>query len=450
MPERYQPIIHQVANLISQALQEFEPELDTFLPELDAFVRPIMRECSRLAIEKTYHDAAERIVEESKYPGMTVHRKIQIPVYTLFGPVSLPSPYLYSKSEKLSLRPVQNQLHLVAEQKTLAVRRAMTDFGAESSFQNGSNRFYEHYGWQISPSSLRRCTLKYARKSEGFLDESLNQAEDLYEQPLSKRRGSEELLVEMDGCLIPTVRMEPDPSGKRTPVRKSQKQKKRCEWKEVRVGLVRNLHEVEKLYVARMDVYSEVARRLFQTSVAKGLSSQTQVVSVGDGGIGLRESLEEHFAGIQFILDQPHLKSHLFDTAEHLGFEGETKEQWVGKLVKKLSEGKVEDVLMDLLDLSVSSGGKRVRVLYEYIQRFQSCVHYDEYKKKGWPIGSGEVESAHRYIPQERLKKPGAWWLPKHVNPMLALRVLRANRSWEEFWEKERNSAQGKKVPCYQ
>jgi hypothetical protein len=26
------------------------------------------------------------------------------------------------------------------------------------------------------------------------------------------------------------------------------------------------------------------------------------------------------------------------------------------------------------------------------------------------PIGSGEIESAHRYIAQKRLKLPGAWW----------------------------------------
>jgi hypothetical protein len=30
----------------------------------------------------------------------------------------------------------------------------------------------------------------------------------------------------------------------------------------------------------------------------------------------------------------------------------------------------------------------------------------------GLPIGSGEIESAHRYIPQKRLKIPGATWHP--------------------------------------
>ena len=38
-------------------------------------------------------------------------------------------------------------------------------------------------------------------------------------------------------------------------------------------------------------------------------------------------------------------------------------------------------------------------------------------------------------IPQKRMKLPGAWWHPDHVNPMLALRVLRANGLWNAFWK---------------
>ncbi len=38
------------------------------------------------------------------------------------------------------------------------------------------------------------------------------------------------------------------------------------------------------------------------------------------------------------------------------------------------------------------------------------------------------------YIIQERLKLPGAWWSPDHIETMLALRLNRANREWEAYW----------------
>ena len=55
--------------------------------------------------------------------------------------------------------------------------------------------------------------------------------------------------------------------------------------------------------------------------------------------------------------------------------------------------------------------------------------------QRGLPIGSGEIESAHRYIIQERLKLPGAGWSPDPIETMLALRLNRANREREAYWQ---------------
>ncbi|MDP2811282.1 MAG: hypothetical protein Q8O34_14150, partial [Rhodocyclaceae bacterium] len=51
------------------------------------------------------------------------------------------------------------------------------------------------------------------------------------------------------------------------------------------------------------------------------------------------------------------------------------------------------------------------------------------------PIGSGEVESAHRHVIQERLKLAGAWWKPANAQSMPNLRVLRANHGWQRYWD---------------
>ena len=58
----------------------------------------------------------------------------------------------------------------------------------------------------------------------------------------------------------------------------------------------------------------------------------------------------------------------------------------------------------------------------------------DEGILRGLPIGSGEIESAHRYIVQKRLKLPGTWWLAANADHLLALRVNRANSEWNDYW----------------
>jgi hypothetical protein len=145
--------------------------------------------------------------------------------------------------------------------------------------------------------------------------------------------------------------------------------------------------------------------------------------------------MQAHFPNFRYILDRPHLKSHLFETAEALGIEEALRRQWVRTLMDRLHVGEAEGVLKDLRALFAETSNDRLRRLIEYLERFADSVHYDLYKENGWPLGSGEVESAHRFIPQERLKIAGACWHPDNVNPMLALRVIRANHWWGDFWD---------------
>ena len=49
-------------------------------------------------------------------------------------------------------------------------------------------------------------------------------------------------------------------------------------------------------------------------------------------------------------------------------------------------------------------------------------------------MGSGEVESAHRYLIQARLKLSGAWWKIDNAAKILALRVTRASQDWNAYW----------------
>jgi hypothetical protein len=49
-------------------------------------------------------------------------------------------------------------------------------------------------------------------------------------------------------------------------------------------------------------------------------------------------------------------------------------------------------------------------------------------------MGSGEIESAHRYLFQKRLKIAGAWWKTENLAKMVAFRIVRANRGWQDYW----------------
>ena len=82
-----------------------------------------------------------------------------------------------------------------------------------------------------------------------------------------------------------------------------------------------------------------------------------------------------------------------------------------------------------------------VRTCHRYLIRRKDQLDYPGALANNLPIGSGEIESAHRYVVQKRLKLPGSWWCAANADHMLALRLNRANRQWDNYWNQARKAA---------
>ncbi|MDE0513722.1 MAG: ISKra4 family transposase, partial [Gammaproteobacteria bacterium] len=72
---------------------------------------------------------------------------------------------------------------------------------------------------------------------------------------------------------------------------------------------------------------------------------------------------------------------------------------------------------------------------YRYLRNRTHQLDYQGALERGLPIGSGEIESAHRYVVQRRMKIAGAWWKADNAQAMLALRICRFNGWWDEYWQ---------------
>lgn len=61
-------------------------------------------------------------------------------------------------------------------------------------------------------------------------------------------------------------------------------------------------------------------------------------------------------------------------------------------------------------------------------------LDYAWFQARGYPIGSGSVESANTLVVERRLKGAGMHWALAHVNPMVALRTVACRDRWAEAW----------------
>lgn len=349
---------------------------------------------------------------------------------TIFGLTELNSPYLWIKGK--SSKPLNDEMKIYHNGRSEAVQRALSDFGIEDSFARASLRFKEHYHFEIGPSAVSRTTMNTARQAMEYVENKLsNMKSD------EKDHKVENLLAELDGCEIRTALLfEKEDSTEKTPVYGNPVKEKEINWRDVRIGFSKDLDSGEKIFVGKMDSYPEVTRHMHMAALSLGMTEETKIIGVADGGNGLSEELKRQFPGMQFILDKSHLRDHFYDTAKELGIKKKDRPQWVNPRVQEISEGNVSKTMQELEEKYEREEEKneRLKRLIGYIGRFKDALNYNDFKGKGFPIGSGEIESAHKSIPQKRLKLPGACWHPDSIDPMLALRILRADDWWDDFW----------------
>lgn len=362
---------------------------------------------------------------------MTIHKNPTIVFNTMFGKLDISSPYLWCPGIDSS-KPLVDEMKISHCGRSEAVNRALSDFGIEDSFARAAARFKEHYHYEIGQSAAARSTRNSALQAMNYIENKLS---DLDSDQLHGNISIENMLVELDGCEIRTALFSPvEDSTETTPVYNNPIKEKIIKWRDVRLGFARPLDSKSKIFVGKMDSYQDVIGQMHSAAVLSGMTPKTKIIGVADGGIGLSEELKRQFPSMQFILDKSHLKGHLYETAEALGINQKDRRSWVEPRLRSISDGNVEVILKELEEENDKNPNKRLKRLIGYIMRFYDALDYDNFKSKGYPIGSGEIESAHKSIPQKRLKIPGASWNPDSIDPMLALRILRADDWWDDFW----------------
>ncbi len=84
---------------------------------------------------------------------------------------------------------------------------------------------------------------------------------------------------------------------------------------------------------------------------------------------------------------------------------------------------------------------KKIEDNITYFENNQGRMHYDEYKAKGYHIGSGTAESACKHVVGQRLKQSGMTWSLAGAEAILQLRILWKNNEWDRFWQTRKMAA---------
>lgn len=312
------------------------------------------------------------------------------------------------------LRPLCWKARIEHRGYSRAMQRALTDFGAEESFERAAARVKEHYRLEVPVSAIRKVTYRHARRIQGVQAEGSP-------APVAT------LITQMDGSMIPLVRPGPGEDARKA---------KAVFWSEVRLCCARSVGQVRRQYGATLGSLESARVCWLQTAQEAGLGPRTYVHGIGDGAPWIEEMFGNNFGDQgKYLIDFYHVVQYLAAAAPKV--VGPKKALgWLRKQKGRLFLGQANKILRTLEPHQEPEAAleKPVRDAYRYLEGRRDHLHYAQARRAGLPIGSGEVESAHRHVIQQRLKIAGAWWREKNAQQMLGLRVARANHGWELYW----------------
>lgn len=226
---------------------------------------------------------------------------------------------------------------------------------------------------------------------------------------------------------------------------KKKTKQKRVEWHEVKVGVFYLQAQAgrtaggrgvltEKVVVSWQGEPIELGRRLHWEALRRGLGRAKWILVVGDGAPWIWNVAADRWAGATEVLDFYHASEHLWELGRALYGEEQARE-WVEKRLHQLRHGQEKKFLAGLAELKVPRGRSAgtVREQKNYFANQAQRMNYQESARRGWPIGSGAVESACSGQ-QNRFKRRGQFWTRRGLGNLAALKQARENKHWDELW----------------
>ena len=69
---------------------------------------------------------------------------------------------------------MKNQALRAADVSSIGVKRVLTEFGAEESFEGAAKRFQEHYGFWVEKNAVRREVEAIANLGQQYIEHRLD------------------------------------------------------------------------------------------------------------------------------------------------------------------------------------------------------------------------------------------------------------------------------------
>ena len=249
-----------------------------------------------------------------------------------------------------------------------------------------------------------------------------------------KRQKKKEAMVGVSYTIDPKQRTPEEVAGNLVYPENNEKTKKPA----VRAENIRRMASLER-------PRSEVVTEIVSYARERDPESKTPLIVVMDGALALWTLIAGVLKGFEYtgVLDIIHVVEYLWKVANAV-FGEKTPEgrKWVYDNLLLIMKGRVKWVIGGLKHM-IKEGEKTVSAAQSesitaaitYFNNHHKWMHYDDYLRKGYPIGSGVVESTCGHTVKDRMEGTGRRWSIDGAEAILLLRSVYTSSDWDAYWQ---------------
>jgi hypothetical protein len=211
-------------------------------------------------------------------------------------------------------------------------------------------------------------------------------------------------------------------------------------WKEIKVGRIFQQQDIVKiqedrrqitrsLYVCHLGEHKE-----FLGKMEHYIERYRNKICVADGAKWIWNWADDTYPEMIQILDYYHAVEKLCAYALLQYPDEKQRTKWIERQKILLVEDKVDKIItaIEKQEPQTLEAEKARDSLLTYYKNNRSRMYYGTYKAKGYLIGSGAIESAHRNVVQQRMKLSGQRWSVKGAQQIVNLRAYKKSDRWNE------------------
>lgn len=371
-----------VGNLLQGDVDMYEMEQQTFA-SLQKMGQQVLAQVAegreRLLGEVRCEQCGVRLRRHSRRPRVLL---------TLFGSTQLVRGYYYCRSCRRGQCPLDRKLKLSRAQISKALQEVLLVFGVQHSYAKAIRTLKKVLKVVVSPQTV----LNHVRR----VGEDVMLKEDL-----------EQRLVEKQNRAVPSVKQAPQRlylgmDGTMVHVH--------GEWREVKVGTIfagepcydeqgrRQTDEaIDAMSFARLTDAEKFAALYHIRAIQRGALRVKERICVSDAASWIYDRLRGYFSQLIAIVDWYHATDHLKTMSHRLFGEGSLKAQaWTQNMETLLFQRGGKALVQSFQrDRQIRShSDPKVTAHRDYFSRHQHKMDYPAYRKLGYHIGSGLLESA--------------------------------------------------------